>query len=261
MTTARRCAVVLLFAFLLGARLASAEVYDERWPEVPADRSPPLGERVMDEDDIRGFGSGRNMNTMGTLYMIADDSLWRSMQLVVMPFDYDVSAYEELPETKMTIDNFGSLGTSYSADSPEALAKLLGIDPDVLTATLDRFNGFAAAGVDADFGRDFLPGESVDTLPLHAVALAPGPAKSFGGVALSTTGQVLGADGAPIPGLYAGGEVAGMLGTEDMGWGFSGGITACWYSGLLAGEAVAEDLAVERGHARLTAPRWRPVVR
>jgi succinate dehydrogenase/fumarate reductase flavoprotein subunit len=219
------------------------------------------GERVMDEDDIRAFGSGRNMNTMGTLYMIADDSLWNTISLIVMPFDYDVETFKDMPEATMTIDAFDALGTSSVADTAEELAKTMGMDPEVLTATIDRFNEFANSGVDADFGRTFLPGEAVDTSPFHAVALAAGPAKSFGGVGLSTTGQVLGADGEPIPGLYAGGEVAGMLGNEDMGWGFSGGITACWYSGLLAGEAVAEDLAIERGHARLTAPRWRPVVR
>lgn len=49
MTTARRCAFVLLLAFLFGARLANAESYEGRWPSVPADAGPTLSERVMDQ--------------------------------------------------------------------------------------------------------------------------------------------------------------------------------------------------------------------
>jgi len=48
MTTGRRRSLVLGFVFLLGARLASAETYDRRWPAVPADPSAPLGELVME---------------------------------------------------------------------------------------------------------------------------------------------------------------------------------------------------------------------
>lgn len=48
MTTAR-LVLVLVLALLLSTRLAGAETYDGRWPEVPADRSLSLGERVMDQ--------------------------------------------------------------------------------------------------------------------------------------------------------------------------------------------------------------------
>lgn len=64
MTTARRCALVLLFAFLLGARFAHAEVYDERWPAVPVDRTPPLGARVMDQLTVFAVGLERELDAL-----------------------------------------------------------------------------------------------------------------------------------------------------------------------------------------------------
>ena len=42
---------------------------------------------------------------------------------------------------------------SLSADTLAGLATKIGIDPARLQATVEKFNGFARAGVDGDFGR------------------------------------------------------------------------------------------------------------
>jgi hypothetical protein len=49
MTSTRRCTLVLVLVFLLGARVATADSYEGRWPAVPEDRRPRLGDRVMDQ--------------------------------------------------------------------------------------------------------------------------------------------------------------------------------------------------------------------
>jgi predicted oxidoreductase len=76
--------------------------------------------------------------------------------------------------------------------------------------------------------------------PLIAVRLTVLTRKSLGGLETDLAARVLGADGEPIPGLYAAGEVAGfggggMHGYRSLEGTFLGG---CLFSGRVAGRAV-----------------------
>ena len=76
--------------------------------------------------------------------------------------------------------------------------------------------------------------------PLIAVRLSVLTRKSLGGLETDLSARVLGADGEPIPGLYAAGEVAGfggggMHGSRSLEGTFLGG---CLFSGRTAGRAV-----------------------
>ncbi|MBF9069985.1 FAD-binding dehydrogenase [Streptacidiphilus fuscans] len=78
--------------------------------------------------------------------------------------------------------------------------------------------------------------------PLIAVKLHVLTRKTLGGLQTDLSSRVLGADGAPIPGLYAAGEVAGfggggMHGYRALEGTFLGG---CLFSGRAAGRAAAE---------------------
>jgi predicted oxidoreductase len=80
-----------------------------------------------------------------------------------------------------------------------------------------------------------------DAGPLIAVRLHILTRKSLGGLQTDLSSRVLGMDGAPVPGLYAAGEVAGfggggMHGYRSLEGTFLGG---CIYSGRAAGRAVA----------------------
>jgi len=80
--------------------------------------------------------------------------------------------------------------------------------------------------------------------PLIAVRLNILTRKTLGGLQTDLDGRVLGADGQPIPGLYAAGEVAGfggggMHGYRALEGTFLGG---CLFSGRTAGRAVAKSL-------------------
>ena len=77
--------------------------------------------------------------------------------------------------------------------------------------------------------------------PLVAVKLSILTRKSLGGLETDLESRVLGEDGAPLPGLYAAGEVAGfggggMHGYRSLEGTFLGG---CLFSGRAAGRAVA----------------------
>jgi hypothetical protein len=78
--------------------------------------------------------------------------------------------------------------------------------------------------------------------PLIAVRLSILTRKSLGGLETDLSSRVLGANGEPVPGLYAAGEVAGfggggMHGYRSLEGTFLGG---CIFSGRAAGRAAAE---------------------
>ena len=78
--------------------------------------------------------------------------------------------------------------------------------------------------------------------PLIAVRLHLLTRKTLGGLQTDLSSRVLGADGSPLPGLYAAGEAAGfggggMHGYRSLEGTFLGG---CLFSGRSAGRAAAE---------------------
>lgn len=91
------------------------------------------------------------------------------------------------------------------------------------------------------------PGEGIAGAggPLVAVRLHVLTRKTLGGLETDLEGRVLTADGAPLPGVYAAGEIAGfggggMHGYRSLEGTFLGG---CLYSGRIAGRAAAAATA------------------
>ncbi|WP_371820820.1 FAD-binding dehydrogenase [Tsukamurella sp. PLM1] len=77
--------------------------------------------------------------------------------------------------------------------------------------------------------------------PLIAVRLNVLSRKTLGGLETDLSARVLGADGAPVPGLYAAGEVAGFGGGGVHGYNALEGtfLGGCIFSGMTAGRAAA----------------------
>jgi uncharacterized protein len=78
--------------------------------------------------------------------------------------------------------------------------------------------------------------------PLIAVRLNVLTRKSLGGLETDLQARVLGADGQPMPGLYAAGEVAGFGGGGVHGYRALEGtfLGGCMFGGRAAGRAAAE---------------------
>ena len=81
--------------------------------------------------------------------------------------------------------------------------------------------------------------------PLVAVRLNVLSRKTLGGLHTDLSGRVLGADRAPIPGLYAAGEVSGFGGGGVHGYRALEGtfVGGCLFTGRVAGRAAAEATA------------------
>jgi succinate dehydrogenase/fumarate reductase flavoprotein subunit len=111
------------------------------------------------------------------------------------------------------------------APTVAALATQIGIDPNVLSPEVERFNGYVDDGVDPDFGRGTVwwegwttggpsPEKSmarVDQAPFYAMPLYDGILGTAGGLLVDENGRVRAARGGVVPGLYAAGNVAASI--------------------------------------------------
>lgn len=112
------------------------------------------------------------------------------------------------------------------ADSIAALAAQLGLDAAALSATVERFNGFAVSGMDEDFRRgetnyDQIYGDirikpnpclaPLREAPFYAIEIWPGDIGTKGGLATNAHAQVLDVNGRPLAGLYAVGNCAASV--------------------------------------------------
>jgi 3-oxosteroid 1-dehydrogenase len=119
------------------------------------------------------------------------------------------------------------------ADTIEDLAARCGLDPVALRETVDRFNAFAHAGIDEDFGRGNQPYDNywgdpthkpnpnlgvIDHPPYLATKVYVGDLGTKGGLLTDEDARVLRADGSVIEGLYA----AGNSSASVMGHGYPG---------------------------------------
>ena len=161
---------------------------------------------------------------------------------------------------------YGSFGTPAGepiadwiprADTLRELAEAVGIDPDGLEATVARWNAFVDADQDEDFGRgdsayDRWSGDGdfrftkastlgrIDEGPYYAVPVRSGTLGTSGGPRTDPQGRVLDTRLAPIPGLYAAGNVAAA--PTAMAYGGAGGtLGPILVFGRLAGLSAADS--------------------
>ncbi len=112
-------------------------------------------------------------------------------------------------------------GSYAVAETLDGLAGQIGVDAETLRAEVDRYN--AAIISDARFNPGILDGSEahgvaparsnyaarISTPPFYAFRVCGGITFTFGGARIDAECRVLNADAAPIPGLFAAGEIAG----------------------------------------------------
>ncbi|WP_459797524.1 FAD-binding protein, partial [Mycobacterium riyadhense] len=113
-------------------------------------------------------------------------------------------------------------GAVLRGDSIADLARQIDVPPNALERTVQRFNGFAAKGLDPDFGRGqsaynnclgdpgYRPNAALGPLtqaPYYATRVVPADVGTCGGVITNEHAQVLDRNDRVIDGLYATGNV------------------------------------------------------
>ena len=142
--------------------------------------------------------------------------------------------------------------TKILGDSVEALASGMGVDPAALASTVSTYNagvtegafnpelkdGKSTAGVSAPKSNWALP---LDQPPYMAFPVRCAITFTFGGLSVDGHGRLLDADRAPVPGVYAAGELVGGLFYDN----YPGG------AGLISGATFGRRAGTHAG-------RWVP---
>ncbi|HTQ93607.1 MAG TPA: 3-oxosteroid 1-dehydrogenase [Streptosporangiaceae bacterium] len=137
----------------------------------------------------------------------------------------DRYVFAGLPPHRPLPRRWYAAGSVLRADDLTGLARAAGIDADGLVKTVTRFNEFAAAGRDEDFGRGNsaydryygdprLANPNLAPLarpPFYAVRIVPGDLGTKGGLRTDERARVLRPDGTAIEGLFAAGNASAAV--------------------------------------------------
>jgi succinate dehydrogenase/fumarate reductase flavoprotein subunit len=152
-----------------------------------------------------------------------------------------------------------------------ALAEAIGAPPAALQATVERFIGFARAGIDADFDKggsiydrsngdpDVRPNPCLGPIarpPFYAVPVLPTPLGTSLGLRADTSARACDANGRPVPGLYVcGNDMQSAFGGEYPGAGAQLGqaMTFGWIAARHAASDGVRPLATDLAGTTATA--------
>lgn len=168
----------------------------------------PEGNEMVTEA-VRGNGAilvnkagERFVDELATRDVVSAKILAQNEKIAYLVFDTTIR------KSLSAIEGYIKAGFVLQADTPEALAALIGSDPAVLKAAINRYNSFAAEKKDGDFGRSDLP-RALAQGPYFAIKVTPAIHHTMGGVKIDSSAQVLREDGTAVAGLFAAGEVTG----------------------------------------------------
>lgn len=143
------------------------------------------------------------------------------------------------PHLAWSADNAREIadGIFHRAETLEALAELMGVPGPELRATVAAWNAAVAAGRDAAFGRLPETMAPIGEPPFYFGRVRPVVINTQGGPRHDVRQRVLDPFGAPIPGLYAAGELGSLFGHIYMS---GGNLAECVIGGRTAGRQAAE---------------------
>lgn len=182
-------------------------------------------------------------------YAVVDSRIAEMAVLEKLESGYDgaegaaaLSNYEEKLEQEARLDT-----PLKKADTLEELAELMGVPVDVFVSEIQRYNMLCANKEDVDFFKrpdTLIP---IEKPPYYAIYMKRFQENAMGGVVTDSETRVLDHSGAPIAGLFAGGDnargvtLAGDVGRETVEDHVSA-LTWAFASGFMAGDAVIEYL-------------------
>lgn len=144
------------------------------------------------------------------------------------------------PKKVEPLNAFSDPMIAVKGNSWQELGRAMGVPPEALERTMTAYNAGCAAGEDKAFGKPAAYLKPFDKAPFYAVRVVPQTGGTIGGVRVDEAFRVIRADGTPVKGLYAGGEVINRpyyrrVYTSGTGLGIA------YTSGRIAGENAARE--------------------
>lgn len=195
----------LKLAQQVGAQLMQLELVQVH-PTVQQDQPHAflIGEAVRGEGAILVNAQGdRFVNELTTRRIVSNAITALPEHSAYLVFD------QQVRDRVKAIEFYDQIGLVKTGDTLSKLAEML--NSTDLTATIEQWNQFVQAGADTEFGRKTGMNRPLVKGPYYAIHVAPAIHYTMGGVHADPETRVLDANGQPIAGLYAAGEVVGGL--------------------------------------------------
>jgi len=190
----------------LGER-AGAELKDMK--EIQIHPTVAAGSRILITEAVRGNGAilvnhegKRFVNELTTRDKASEAILKQTGKSAYLVFD------EGIRKSLKQIDGYFHLELVKEGATPQQLATVLGMPPEVLAQTIETYNQAVDAKNDAEFKRPDMP-RALRTAKYYAIEVKPGVHYTMGGLKITPDAQVVAKNGKPMPGFFAAGEVTG----------------------------------------------------
>lgn len=173
------------------------------------------GKRYFNEAMVTDFSCcGNALTTQAANYVIIDDAFIDLIEnngpWVPIPTIGALSG-----EPWKCRDDIVNCSGVVQANTIEELAEGLGLDPAILSETINTYNGYCESGVDEEFGKTPEMLFPLSTPPFYGAKVTPTLFTTVGGLRVAENMQVVNKQGAPIAGLFAaGGDAAGLYGAN-----------------------------------------------
>lgn len=186
---------------------AGGELKDMK--EIQIHPTVAAGSRILITEAVRGNGAilvnregKRFVNELTTRDKASEATLAQTGKSAFLVFD------EGIRKSLKQIDGYFHLELVKEGATPQQLATVLGVPPEVLAQTIETYNKSVDAKNDTEFKRPDLP-RALRTAKYYAIEVKPGVHYTMGGLKITPNAQVVAKNGKPMPGFFAAGEVTG----------------------------------------------------
>jgi fumarate reductase flavoprotein subunit len=183
------------------------------------------GLRFTDEGIVNTSlpGCNKQVEVQGSVFSIMDQGMFDKYGASGSKAHY--SAFSDkvygkpIPGLAAEFEKVKHLPDVFHAQTLEELAKKMGVDPAAFKETVEKYNGYAKTGTDAEWGKSAANIWPIEKAPFYGFRLSTGMLNTNGGVRINTSAQVVDPRYKPIAGLYASGILtSGWIGeTYQMG--------------------------------------------
>jgi len=217
------------------------------------------GERFCDEtianiDPFEGNACARQKN--GYSYTIFDEAIKRHMMEKGIDKNMGTGNPPGTPLPDLDTELKGAFEKKnphiFVADSIEALAGQIDVNPTVLKATIGEYNTFCQQGHDDLFAKDRQYLRPIKEPKFYAVRCVTMTLGTLGGININHNTEVLDKENNIIPGLYAAGnDASGMFGDSYNIYLSGGTLGFAVNSGRIAGKNALKYISIERRSFRI----------
>jgi len=141
-----------------------------------------------------------------------------------------------IPNLAADFDKYKNLADVFYANTLDELAKKMGIASAAFKSTVERYNGFAKSGTDAEWGKKIENIWPIARPPFYGFKLSSGMLNTNGGARINTNAQVVDPRYKAVSGLYA----TGILTSGWQGETYLGG--TCQPVALWSGRKAAKHI-------------------